>query len=278
MILDVNPYITVLEPKSDNPEDWNWRFEGWFAEVWFEMQSLLNFTYKLRPPPDRQWGAKRADGSWTGIIGELDEKRADISPGPLGVSQARSEVVSYSVPLNTEYFQFYIKNPEGATNFQAYSEPLHYVTWIFIVIFCFILPPFLLATVYYGLKDEEHEEFSFGNTIAFTLISLTTANGGGWTVSPINNAPRLVFFTIMAFGLLLNISWNANLISYLATHSIQYPFDRLETLLSTTDFKIAVLPGSAHQDNFALSAKPMHSKAWKERIEPFLDEYKPYQG
>ena len=78
--------------------------------------------------------------------------------------------------------------------------------------------------------------------------------------------------------LLLNISWNANLISYLATHSIQYPFDRLETLLSTTDLKIAVLPGSAHQDNFALSAKPMQSKAWKKRIEPFLDEYKPYQG
>ena len=82
----------------------------------------------------------------------------------------------------------------------------------------------------------------------------------------------------MAFGLVLNISWNANLISYLATHNIHYPFDGLETLLSTTDLKIAVLPGSAHQDNFALSAKPMHSQAWKERIEPFLDEYKAYQG
>ena len=37
-MLDAYPYITVLEPKSDNPEDWNWRFEGWFAEVWFEIQ------------------------------------------------------------------------------------------------------------------------------------------------------------------------------------------------------------------------------------------------
>ena len=83
----------------------------------------------------------------------------------------------------------------------------------------------------------------------------------------------------MASGLLLNISWNANLISYLATHNIEYPFDGLETLLSTTDLMmIALLPGSSHQDNLALSAKPMHAKAWKERIEPFLDEYKPYQG
>ena len=36
-MLDAIPYIT-LEPKSDNAEDWNWRFEGWFAEVWFEIQ------------------------------------------------------------------------------------------------------------------------------------------------------------------------------------------------------------------------------------------------
>ena len=49
-----------------------------FLAIIFSLQNLLNFTYKLRPPPDRQWGAKRADGSWTGIIGELDEKRADI--------------------------------------------------------------------------------------------------------------------------------------------------------------------------------------------------------
>ena len=82
----------------------------------------------------------------------------------------------------------------------------------------------------------------------------------------------------MTFCLLLNVSWNANLISYLATTNIQFPFDRLETLLRETDFKIGILPGSAHMDNFALSTKPNYVKAWKERIEPFLDEYKPYQG
>ena len=126
----------------------NVRGMNWYhLSLFLFLQNLLNFTYKLRPPPDRQWGVKRSDGSWTGIIGELDEKRADISPGPLGMSYARSEVVSYSVSLDQQYFQFYIKNPEGATNYQAYSEPLHYVTWIFIAIFCFVLPPFLLATV-----------------------------------------------------------------------------------------------------------------------------------
>ena len=153
----------------------------------------------------------------------------------------------------------------------------------------------LFLTCSYGLKEEEAEEFSLGNSIAITLTGLTAR---GWTTTPNNNAPRLVFLTyvnnrlllvqitdntyfiyrIMTFCLLLNVAWNANLISYLATTNIQFPFDRLETLLRETDFKIGILPGSAHMDNFALSTKPNYVKAWKERIEPFLNEYKPYQG
>ena len=44
----------------------------------FIFQNLLNFTYSLKLPPDKQWGSKMANGSWTGIIGELLHQRADI--------------------------------------------------------------------------------------------------------------------------------------------------------------------------------------------------------
>ena len=82
----------------------------------------------------------------------------------------------------------------------------------------------------------------------------------------------------MTFSVVLSIAWNANLISSLTTVNMQLPFDGLETLLKETDFKIGVLPGSAHMDNFALSKRPNYEKAWNKRIKPFLDEYKPYQG
>ena len=38
----------------------------------------MNFTYTLRKPPDGAWGSKRSDGSWTGMIGELHRKNADM--------------------------------------------------------------------------------------------------------------------------------------------------------------------------------------------------------
>ncbi len=44
-------------------------FQGMFADVFHELQNIMNFTYKMYMPPDGQWGAKREDGTWTGIIG-----------------------------------------------------------------------------------------------------------------------------------------------------------------------------------------------------------------
>ena len=38
----------------------------------------MNFTYAVKQPPDRQWGAIQPDGSWTGMVNELQYKRADI--------------------------------------------------------------------------------------------------------------------------------------------------------------------------------------------------------
>ena len=42
------------------------------------LQEILNFTYEVRRPPDGQWGAIQADGSWTGMVNELQYQRADI--------------------------------------------------------------------------------------------------------------------------------------------------------------------------------------------------------
>ena len=42
------------------------------------MQDVLNFTYYLSKPPDGQWGAIQPDGSWSGMVNELQQERADM--------------------------------------------------------------------------------------------------------------------------------------------------------------------------------------------------------
>ena len=38
----------------------------------------MNFTYKLKRPPDGQWGSLKDNGQWTGMVKELHLKEADI--------------------------------------------------------------------------------------------------------------------------------------------------------------------------------------------------------
>ena len=42
------------------------------------LQDILNFTFTLKRPPDGQWGSKKTDGSWTGMVNLLQTKQADI--------------------------------------------------------------------------------------------------------------------------------------------------------------------------------------------------------
>ena len=63
------------------------------------------------------------------------------APIDLSVTKARSEAVSFM-----EYFMLannglFIKNPRGSFNFQAYSEPVHYTTWMTVFIYSIFVPP-----------------------------------------------------------------------------------------------------------------------------------------
>ena len=80
----------------------------------------------------------------------------------------------------------------------------------------------------------------------------------------------------MGFGFLLYLQWEAMLISYLAKREITLPFKDMTSLVTKSEFKIAVIPGSSYEDAFKTATDPFWKKAWKERIEPYLEYYKPY--
>ena len=56
------------------------------------------------------------------------------------------------------------------------------------------------------------------------------------------------------------------------------PFDSLSTLMDNTNFKLTTYPNTALENKFKLSTNPLWQKAWKERMEPYRDELKPYFG
>ena len=54
-------------------------------EVFLQLKDLLNFTYTASEPPDGEYGALKEDGTWSGMVGELEAKRADFGESSHGV-------------------------------------------------------------------------------------------------------------------------------------------------------------------------------------------------
>jgi hypothetical protein len=74
-------------------------------------------------------------------------------------------------------------------------------------------------------------------------------------------------------GMIFYWHWEAMLVSYLATRVLTLPFHGLPELLRTSTFRVAIIPASSQEDNFKLSNNSDRQWAWKDRIEPYLDEY-----
>ncbi len=126
----------------------------------------------------------------------------------------------------------------------------------------------------FGETDPNYHEFTYGKTNVFVVSTLTMR---GWSCSPSTSASRTAFICLLYFGMFTYWHWEAMLISYLATRVIVLPFNDLRGLVEESDFRIALIPGSSYEDAFKTSTNPLWQRAWTEKLEPYLEEYVPFQ-
>ena len=68
------------------------------------------------------------------------------------------------------------------------------------------------------------------------------------------------------------------LISYLSTQNMALPFKNMPELVSKSNFRVATSPGSTYAESFSASEDPIWQTIWNERMEPYLEEYRPYDA
>ncbi|KAK4313233.1 hypothetical protein Pmani_015410 [Petrolisthes manimaculis] len=62
------------------------------------LSSILNFTYRVEIPADKQWGTVREDGTVTGMVGEVAARRAHLAIDEITITASRETVVDFSYP------------------------------------------------------------------------------------------------------------------------------------------------------------------------------------
>ena len=116
---------------------------GIFVDVFKELSQRLNFSYTVTKPPDGEWGVLKSDGSWSGMVGQLETKEVDLAVADFTVTEERSKAITFSNPLDEIYHAIIIQNPVNAYNYEAYTSPLANETWLMILAWIIATPPIL---------------------------------------------------------------------------------------------------------------------------------------
>ena len=68
------PYVGLSKLESGEIRHKN----GMLIDIFKEVSRLLNFSYNVIEPPDGEWGAMKEDGTWSGMVGQLQAKIVDF--------------------------------------------------------------------------------------------------------------------------------------------------------------------------------------------------------
>ena len=56
-------------------------YSGFMEKVLDYLREALNFTTTIVRPPDKSWGTANSTGHWSGMVGQVQRKEADIGLG-----------------------------------------------------------------------------------------------------------------------------------------------------------------------------------------------------
>lgn len=87
-----NPYLML---KWNHQElEGNDRYEGFCVDMLKELAEILRFNYKIHLVGDGVYGVPEANGTWTGMVGELiarvSELTAPFRHAPLGLGYGKA--------------------------------------------------------------------------------------------------------------------------------------------------------------------------------------------
>ncbi|XP_063870807.1 probable glutamate receptor isoform X2 [Scylla paramamosain] len=207
------------------------------------LSAQLNFTYTIKRPPDGSWGVLLEDGSWTGMVGMVNRKEADMGLGPFAVTTIRATAVDYTRTILVDYGRILAGSGKPEVDPWGFLLPFTPGVWL---AFLAAMAAALAATAVLASCTAPQlmapPSWLNGRALMFTRVALqqdVSARGMRWW-------ERLVLGAWMVLTLVLMRSYAGTLMSLLAVRQIPQPFQDLRRLLDEPDVTMVWEAGSMY--------------------------------
>ncbi|XP_069172435.1 probable glutamate receptor isoform X2 [Procambarus clarkii] len=103
------------------------------ARILYTLGSLLNFTSETREPPERAWGLPLENGSYNGMVGNLQREEADFSTS-IAPGVGRFRAIDYYRAYPADKLTLTSLKPSLLPQYLAIVRPLTGELWVLLVV------------------------------------------------------------------------------------------------------------------------------------------------
>ena len=174
------------------------------------------------------------DLQWSGLIGELVSKRADMAFAPLSVTPGRAQVIDFSKPFKFHGFSILLLRASMHTTLASFLQPFHKQLWVLVIgvaTHVVALSLYLLDRYStfgrFGMKKNfvlstlhnKHDEHPLHLSSAIWFSWSILLNSGIGEHTPKSLSGRILGMFWSGFAMIVVASYTANLAAFLVLDS-----------------------------------------------------------
>ncbi|XP_076464732.1 putative glutamate receptor [Babylonia areolata] len=241
-------------------------YSGLCIDMLKALAHSLNFTYVLQQPPDGQYGSIE-NGSWTGLVRMLKDKKAQLVVAPIAVNELRATVVDFSTPFYQDYTGVLFKRPDPALHkWKTYFMPFSWKVLVLIGVSFVVGTAFGHMIVWAEPLVLQGKKMDIGlmDTVQYFFGALL-AQGGEW--KPTTASARIFVSAWWLFCVVMAAIYSGNLTASFAVSNYDPSFTTLEGMLDQQQYEFGTVPGTIWIDIFKFSNrsdfKRIKKKIWE---------------
>ncbi|TWW77271.1 Glutamate receptor ionotropic, kainate 4 [Takifugu flavidus] len=266
-----NPYVMLRQNHQDL--EGNDRYEGFCVDMLKELADILKFKYRIRLVGDGHYGVPGANGTWTGMVGELISRKADLAVAGLTITAEREKVIDFSKPYMTLGISIMYRVHLGRRpGYFSFLDPFSPGVWLFMLlaylaVSCVLflvarLTPYEWYNPHPCIKGRCNlliNQYSLGNSFWFPVGGFMQQ---GSAIAPRALSTRCVSGVWWAFTLIIISSYTANLAAFLTVQRMEVPIESVDDLADQTAIEYGTMHGGSTMTFFQNSRYQTYQRMW----------------
>jgi ABC-type amino acid transport substrate-binding protein len=207
--------------------------EGLEIKLFSTIAHNLNATLQFLPPPanDSKWGLRTPYGSWTGLVGEVFYKRADVAFASMTATEERKQYLDTTVTYWSNSVVWIVPRPKFISGWRSLLGIFNPTMWAVVVLAYLLVSVSLCSLTHTILRMKEPALYR--NPGSCMMVTWAVSLEMGAHRVPHGIVMRLVFICWVIYCLQISTAYKSSLISSLTNPHLEPAILNMKQLINS---------------------------------------------